>query len=403
MNKILSATLALALLLTLVTVPVAGQEEEVQDPTLVETVTVTAQKREESLQDVPVAITAIAGEELTDKQIDDVQQITFQTPSLSYSRAGGEAQLFVRGVGTDAFGVTIDPSVAIQMDGVYLARPQMGLQQFLDVERVEILRGPQGTLYGRNATAGVVNIITRRPSNVMEGNVAASVGEFDRVDVQAGVGGTVQRKRLRAHCRRFLQDSGFTDDLDNRGTNDIDDNDLGALRGSLNFQGASSFFGSLSIDTSDFSGGNRTIRPLDNLGIADTLGAQPLPAFGSTRNPDPTFLDWETSGVTLSLDFMLSDSLSLTSVTGYRDFDMDFLFNTDGTEIDVTPHQLRLRVGADLRRASSERHQRRFLPLAARRLLPRRGQGGRSGPAAFHQQPHRGVAVHHHSPERRRR
>ena len=315
--------------------PALGQEEASEEGAVVETVTVTAQKREESLQDVPVAITAIDGEGLERRQVDDVQQITFETPSLSYSRAGGEAQLFVRGVGTDAFGVTIDPSVAIQMDGVYLARPQMALQQFLDIERVEILRGPQGTLYGRNATAGVVNLITRKPSSTTEGRIAASVGEFDRVDLQGAIGGGSDRVTGRI-AGRFLQDEGFTEDLDPRGGSDVDDNDLTAFRGTLGFQGTDSFFGTVSIDSSDFSSGNRTIIPLDNLGIADTLGALPRPAFDQTRNPDPTFLDHESSGLNLTLDFVLNNSLTLTSVTGFREFDMDFLFNTDGTEIDVT-------------------------------------------------------------------
>ena len=318
-------------------VPVSGlaQEDEAQG-TVVDEVTVTAQKREESLQDVPVSITAIAGDDLTTKQIDDVQQVTFETPSLSYSRAGGEAQVFIRGVGTDAFGVTIDPSVAIQVDGVYQARPQMGLQQFLDVERVEVLRGPQGTLYGRNATAGVINIVTRRPTNETEANLALSLGEFDRFDVQGGVGSSLNDYFSARLAGRILQDSGFTDDLDEGGANDIDDNGLATVRASLAFQNGSNFFGSLAVDLSDFSSGNRTIRPLDDLGIADTLGAQPLPAFGSTRNPDPTFLDHETTGFTLDLQFVLSDTMTLTSITGYRDFDMGFLFNTDGTEIDVT-------------------------------------------------------------------
>jgi len=152
-----------------------------------EEIVVTAQKRSENLQDTPLAITAITGESIEGYGRSDVSALAFSSPSLAYSEAGGEAQLYIRGVGTNIFGVGADPSVAINLDGVYLGRPNMGLTQFLDVERVEVLRGPQGILYGRNSTGGAVNIISRMPTDEFEGYATLGFGSFSKREVKASV------------------------------------------------------------------------------------------------------------------------------------------------------------------------------------------------------------------------
>jgi iron complex outermembrane receptor protein len=130
--------------------PIIAQEEAGGG---LEEVIVTAQKRSESLQDTPIAITALTGDALESFARDDLSAISSSTPALAYSEAGGEAQIFLRGVGSNLFTVGADPSVAMQLDGVYLGRANMGLTQFLDVDRVEVLRGPQGTLYGRSTSS----------------------------------------------------------------------------------------------------------------------------------------------------------------------------------------------------------------------------------------------------------
>ena len=113
-----------------------------------EEVIVTAEKRESTLQDAAVAVAAYQGDMLQELNINDVQNLILSDPSMSFSRAGGEGQVFIRGVGSNLLGIGQDSSVAIHQDGVYLGRPHLALSQFLDVERVEVLRGPQGTLYG---------------------------------------------------------------------------------------------------------------------------------------------------------------------------------------------------------------------------------------------------------------
>ena len=305
-----------------------------QESPVLEEVVVTAEKREASLQDVPIAIAAITGDALEQLAVDDVMDLYVQTPGMSFSRAGGEAQIYVRGIGTDAFGVTIDPSVAVHMDGVYLGRPQMGLAQFLDIERIEVLKGPQGTLYGRNATGGAINIISRMPTEEFEGYVGAGFGSFSRQEVKGAVSGPVSENWKARLAGRYLKDDGFTDDLQPGGSEEVDDQDMYALRGILGYEADNVDF-TLIADYTDFASGNRSSKPLDDLSMAIVLGALPQ-AFGDTRNNLPTFHDWQMSGLTATLNISLSDSLELTSITGYRDYESDFFFNTDGTEIEVT-------------------------------------------------------------------
>ncbi|MDJ0657272.1 MAG: TonB-dependent receptor plug domain-containing protein, partial [Xanthomonadales bacterium] len=209
--RLLTPSAAFAVSLACAVSPALSQDSQLEE------IVVTAEKREESLQTVPISIAAISGDTLSDLAIDDLMDLYVQTPGLSFSRAGGEAQVYIRGIGTDAFGVTIDPSVAIHLDGVYLGRPQMGLAQFLDVERVEILKGPQGTLYGRNATGGAINIISRMPTEETEGYLTAGFGSFDRVELTGALGGSLSDRWNGRVAFRALDDEGFTDDLDGAG------------------------------------------------------------------------------------------------------------------------------------------------------------------------------------------
>lgn len=308
-------------------------DSNAQDATLDEIV-VTAEKRAANLQDVPISITAITGDSMEKLAIDDMMDLYVQTPGMSFSRAGGEAQIYIRGIGTDAFGVTVDPSVALHMDGVYLGRPQMGLAQFLDLERVEILKGPQGTLYGRNATGGAINLISRMPTDESEGYVTVGFGNFGRQEVKAAVSGPFNDNWKGRLAGRYLKDDGFTDNIDSSGSN-IDDQDMIAVRGIVQYDSDNDLRFSVIADYTDFTSGNRTSRPLDDLSFAIVNGALPQ-EFGETRNDLATRHDWQTGGITATLTLPIAASMEFTSITAYRDYESDFFFNTDGTEIEVT-------------------------------------------------------------------
>lgn len=301
-----------------------------------EEIVVTAQKRAESVQDVPISIVAVTGDELARTGQTDFLNFAGRTPTLQYSQAGGEAQIYIRGIGSNLLAVGSDPSVAIHLDGVYLGRPNMGLNQFLDVDRVEVLRGPQGTLYGRNATGGSINIISKQPTDEFEGYVGAGTGSFSRIELKGAVGGPVSDQWSFRLAGRYVKDDGYVDDLDPRGTNKLDDQDLKAVRGILRFKPTDTFTASLSFDYSDFSNGNTAVRPNDSTGTAQVFGAIPTSSILEQRNDFDTFMDWKTGGPTLNLTWDITDSIQLTSITSQKSFEMDFFFNTDGTELNVT-------------------------------------------------------------------
>jgi iron complex outermembrane receptor protein len=130
---------------------------------------VTAQKRSERLQDVPMAISAVGGASLQTRNLANLSDFAVSVPSVHVQTRRGVGIVTIRGIGFDIANAGADPGVAIHSDGVYISRPFAALAGFYDLERVEIARGPQGTLYGRNATGGAVNLITRAPTAEPEG------------------------------------------------------------------------------------------------------------------------------------------------------------------------------------------------------------------------------------------
>lgn len=156
----------------------------------IEEIVVTATKREESIQDVPIAVTAISDVQLERAGINDVTDLVRLTPSFnmnsSQTETGGTT-LRIRGVGTTGNNIGLESAVGVFVDGVYLSRPGVALGELLDVEQLELLRGPQGTLFGKNTTAGAINVKTKKP-NVEENEywANATIGNFDAYNVQAG-------------------------------------------------------------------------------------------------------------------------------------------------------------------------------------------------------------------------
>lgn len=148
---------------------------------LVEEVVVTAQKREERLQDVPISISAFSAAALDAKGIDDPKSLAQSTPGVYYGQTVNFAIIYIRGVGSDAFLPDSDPSVASYIDGIYFPFANGLSQSFGAVERVEVLKGPQGTLFGRNSTGGAFNTITKSPGSTPETSILASYGEFNQL------------------------------------------------------------------------------------------------------------------------------------------------------------------------------------------------------------------------------
>ncbi|HOP20475.1 MAG TPA: TonB-dependent receptor plug domain-containing protein, partial [Amphiplicatus sp.] len=165
----------------------------------VDEMVVTATKMgETNLQETPIAITAFSGEQVDRTGIKDVRDLMAMTPNLNVAQNAAFAQIYIRGIGSNNVFSGADPSSTIHIDGVYIARPASYFTSFLDVERIEVLRGPQGTLYGRNSVGGTINVITRRPDNEFQAKLQGTVGNYDLYRVEGYVSGPIIEDKLAA-------------------------------------------------------------------------------------------------------------------------------------------------------------------------------------------------------------
>jgi iron complex outermembrane receptor protein len=148
---------------------------------------VTAQNRQQSVQDVPIAIAVVSGEQLAAAGVNSVASVEKVSPSLQITSDTTATRVTVRGVGTISNGEAQDQSIAVNIDGEYINRPTVLNAAIFDIERVEVLRGPQGTLYGRNSTGGAINFIARKPGDEFAVNASATYGNYNQVIVDGGV------------------------------------------------------------------------------------------------------------------------------------------------------------------------------------------------------------------------
>ncbi|HLS84610.1 MAG TPA: Plug domain-containing protein, partial [Arenimonas sp.] len=189
-------SLSLAAPLALAQDPATGSDDATAERSAVtlDAIQVTARKREETLQDVPVAVTAFTPETLDKLNIQDLGDLDAQVPNLTVYAARGSSSTvtaYIRGVGQADPLWGVDPGVGIYLDDVYIARPQGALLDVLDVERIEVLRGPQGTLYGKNTIGGAIKYITRGLPTEFGGNAELTLGNHGRLDAKAAVGGPI--------------------------------------------------------------------------------------------------------------------------------------------------------------------------------------------------------------------
>lgn len=156
-----------------------------------EEIIVTAQRREERLQDVPIAVAAVTAEALRNNGIDTTRDLPQMVPSVQFTRSGASGLIFIRGVGTTNAAAGEESSNSVYVDGVYLADLAQAINNFNNIERIEVLKGPQGTLFGRNATGGLIHIITRDPGNEMVASGEVGYGNYDAISSRAYLAGPI--------------------------------------------------------------------------------------------------------------------------------------------------------------------------------------------------------------------
>ena len=198
--------------------------------TVLESVEVTALKTRNRLQDVPASVTALTADDLARAGLVNSADLQQRVPGLSLSSGGRETNLAIRGVSNNVRSIGADPSNAVHLDGVYLPRSSMALTELFDLQRVEVLKGPEGTLYGRNATGGAINVVTRKPNANPSAEGFVGSGSLGLRRTQLAVGGGAEDVSGRLAVA-YTKDDGYTRNL-STGTG-LDSNDFKAFRGQL--------------------------------------------------------------------------------------------------------------------------------------------------------------------------
>ncbi|MBV6424709.1 MAG: Vitamin B12 transporter BtuB [Steroidobacteraceae bacterium] len=304
-----------------------------QEQPVLQEVTVTAQKQEENLQDVPIAITALSGEELENRGITSFAGVAQSTPSISFSpfpAASDTLILYMRGQGeADPGQVNSNPAVGLYEDGFLIARPNVSTFDLADIERVEVLRGPQGTLYGRNTTGGAVNLITRKPSGEFGLRESLDFGNrnlfrsLTTVDLPAWHGLAAKVSFLASSVDGYVKNAGSSHDYGEQAQR--------AGRLQLRWDLAPSlqadyFFELGTLDSTPIYYHNASLAGLDINGFI--YPAVPREAPETTYRPIDLPLSearYDAHGLTLS--WSPSEALTIKSLTGYRTIDSHFFQN----------------------------------------------------------------------------
>jgi len=305
-------------------VPAAAEDSDV--------IVVTANKRVQDMQDVSIAMSALGGEQLADRGISNLQDIQQAVPAVTFGNDFNQAKVFIRGVGANTSTTGSSTGVALHVDGAYVARAEAQLTSLFDLERVEVLRGPQGSLYGRNAVGGSINLITRRPTDDLSIDAQLTYGNYSTLQAEAGVGGPIVEGVSFRVAGRFDLRSGYGVDPVNGW--DVDDSNRRMARAHLLFD--------ISPDAELLLTGEYFTQS-DNSGAVHYAEAAfpgvarlaPLGTGGFATNPrdlssdEPPSVETETYSFTANFSIGLSDNLRLTNLANYRKFDTQLIQDLD--------------------------------------------------------------------------
>ena len=356
---------------------------------LIEEVVVTARRREEGLQSAPIAISAYTGDSLDYRGVTRLDQLAKFAPGLtlennpSFGGASNSAAIYLRGIGQKEFLPTTEPGVGLYVDGVYVARSVGAILDIVDVERIEVLRGPQGTLFGRNTIGGAISVVTRQPEigGEVQGSLSASTGTDSLMHLSGSIEGTVsETAAARLSVASFTQD-GYVQRTDGI---DLGDDDTLTARLAVNWQPTDALSGQFSIDvTRDRENGpamqllgidftdlsqlqglvlappppmafvhNVTTAALgpgqpcaatnaagqgvtSNPASANCYDSRYIGADGQNEGTAPALSETDLLGLSATLTYDISDTLELKSITAMRSLESEFA--RDG---DHSPHRI---------------------------------------------------------------
>lgn len=334
---------------TILSAALVGTVHAQDNDSYLEEIVVAATKRAQSIQDVPIAVSAYSGEALRNAGITDVRELTQLSPSLFLSSSASEAAgavARIRGIGTTGDNPGLESSVAIFIDGVYRNRTNVGLTELGPLERIEVLRGPQGTLFGRNASAGLINIVTANPDFETSGYGEVSYGNYDFLRLAGGVTGAIVEDKVAARIDAIYNSrDGFLDDVTTGEA--LNDRDRYLIRGKV----LTEFDGGSLLLSADYANRDETCCAASTLirgatadlieALGGRLGSGGTPAGSdpfdriSASTPGRTFQqDVEEWGISAELNWDF-DAFSFVSITAYRDWQANRGQDIDYTSADI--------------------------------------------------------------------
>ncbi len=318
------------------------------NPGTLEEVIVTAQKRAQDLQDVPIAISTLSEQQLKSLQLYDSFDLANYTPGLAWGGTANKTrpQIFLRGVGNSDFQVGSTSPVAIYMDGVYQGS-NFGLANLLmDLERVEVLKGPQGTLWGRNTTAGLINFVPNKAQvdEPLNGYARVSYGEFDDINIEGAVGIPLSKQLAVRLALNYNSQGGIFDAI---GTTGFQDDNYGgwdwyAVRGSLTYEPDEQLSVIATIDYNEMDGTYGSNKSLGTIGAGcrdpgklgttcgDILGFVDTPDIYEVQPEAEAFEDTEGFGINLQINYDFG-STELTSVSAFSSANRQAFDDTDNS------------------------------------------------------------------------
>ncbi|GAB2517012.1 TonB-dependent receptor [Microbulbifer agarilyticus] len=322
----------LSVVIASLAIPAMAQENRT-----LEEVTVTAQKRVESLQDVPISVSAVSGDKLKDAGIEKISDITAYVPNMHMTESGLSTQLRIRGIGTGN-NQGFEQSVGQYIDGVYYGRQQLIRAPFMDLERVEVLRGPQPTLFGKNSIAGALNMSTAKPTEEFEGEVrVAYTPEVGGTEFTGVVSGQISENLLGRLAYRNHQQDGY---IENTFTgNDEPNLDEQAIRATLLWSPTEDLDITLKAERDTFDVRGRQIEMVQDdiySGIMQSIGQ---PGFeseidGKRQADGGDFSNNNLSNYTVTAEYQLGEN-TLTSVSAWVAYDFDEVCDCDYIAADV--------------------------------------------------------------------
>jgi len=373
MTRKLAAYAAGLLACSSFTVPAFAQDAEMPEmPEAPEAddsvIIVTATRRAQDVQDIPLAVTAVSPQQLDNQGVDSIQEVVSVATSFTASNAqvaSGSVVLRIRGIGTTSNNIGFESAVGIFIDGTYQSRPGVALTELVDVERVEVLRGPQGTTFGRNTSAGALNITNKRPDlNEVGGFVNAGYGNFDEISLQGAVNVPIVEDALALRVTgAYRERDGFITLVDETGTpfDDSNDTDQWLVRAQLGFETEGGVRGRI---IGDYSKSNSSCcspielyqSPLVTGGAYAAVGlgangGNGQPTVATTPFDNATFrealndrvasanfapiVDIDNWGITGEVEFPVGDDADLIFIGGYRKFASNETYDSDFTALDI--------------------------------------------------------------------